>query len=114
GKKYKPTPTEQKDPEQRKIVIMFEPEAGEGLIVPVIFSLSKLTNGKVDAGFAILTDDPPADVSRAGHDRCPIILGRAEVEEWLAIKGKTARQFDELLGKKRQVRFSHKLDELVA
>jgi putative SOS response-associated peptidase YedK len=34
-------------------------------------------------GFAAITDEPPADVTAAGHDRCIINLRPEHLEAWL-------------------------------
>ena len=109
GKKYKPTPTEMKDPMGRKIVIGFQPDQ-QDLLVPVIFSIAKV-DGRWDAGFAIVTDDPPPEIQAAGHDRCPVILQEDEINEWIDLEGKSTQDFDELLASKRYVHFTHRLDE---
>lgn len=112
GKKYKPTATEQKDPRARKIIIEFQPDKSD-LIVPVIYTAAKV-EGRWDAGFAIVTDEPPAEVEAAGHDRRPVILKTDLSKEWLTIDGKNAHAYDQLLSKRREVTFSHRLDRLKA
>lgn len=89
GKPYKPTPTELKDPRFRDIVICFQAGDQEThLVVPVIFSYGELAVGTQiplkTAGFALITDDPPAEVRKAGHDRCPISLPESAWQMWLA------------------------------
>jgi putative SOS response-associated peptidase YedK len=114
GKKYRPTPTEQKDPRTRQIIIEFAPEDGSELVAPAIFSYAKIGDGESerwDAGFAIVTDDPPLEVSDAGHDRCPVILDREAVERWLRPDGLTPEAVIELLGRKQRITFKHKLAE---
>lgn len=111
GKAYRPTPTELKNPLERQIIIEFRPEDGTELLAPVIFSKTRLGNGREDAGFAIITDEPPAEVLAAGHDRCPVVLENGAIEEWLRFGKKTARELDQLLTKRRRVTFRHKLAE---
>lgn len=109
GKKYKPTPTEQKPAEDRKIIIEFRPEDGSELLVPVIFSRNPKASEPGNAGFAIITDDPPLEVSTAGHDRCPIILHEEAMEEWLRVEKSNAEQMLKLLSHYARVTFKHSL-----
>jgi putative SOS response-associated peptidase YedK len=114
GKKYKPTPIEQKDPRMRQIIIEFKPEDGQEMLAPVIFSYGKDGlggAGKWDAGFAIVTDDPPFEIEQAGHDRCPVILEPEALKEWLYFAGAMPEELIQLLGKKKRVTFKHKLAE---
>jgi putative SOS response-associated peptidase YedK len=101
GKKYKPTPTELKDPRFRRIVIEFKPEDGEDLIVPVIFN-----QGDVFEGFALITDEPPREIAEAGHDRCPIILDPKYLDQWLGSSGINA-EIDSLLTHRKRTTFRH-------
>lgn len=113
GKTWKPTPTEKKPAQDRQIIIEFKPDDGEDLIVPVIFSYNHQIEGKntsePNAGFAVITDDPTAEIERAGHDRCPIILSENDIETWLNPSKMTASEFQQFLQNKRRVTFNHGL-----
>lgn len=111
GKKYKPTPTELKDPHFRQIIIEFKPEDEIEMIAPVIFSTSILEDGQVDHGFAIVTDDPPKEISSAGHDRCPVILEPDSIANWLDFKSQSAADIVKILGQNKRVLFQHRLAE---
>ncbi|MGE0174572.1 MAG: SOS response-associated peptidase family protein [Oligoflexales bacterium] len=111
GKKYKPTPTELKDPRFRQIIIEFKPMDGRELLVPAIFSATVLENGRQDKGFAVVTDEPPPEVRAAGHDRCPMILEAEAVAQWLGSDKRTPKQWDEVLARGARVTFKHKLAE---
>ena len=95
----------------RQIIIEFKPEDGQDLVAPVIFSYQKLPDGRLDAGFAIVTDEPPLEIQRAGHDRCPVLLQPDAVHEWLDFAGKSAKELDDVLARRRRVTFVHKLAE---
>lgn len=110
GKTWKPTPTEKKPAIERQIIIEFKPEDGNDLIVPVIFSYAHEDQdlaGK--AGFAVITDEPTAEIEQAGHDRCPIILDEQDIDSWLNHDGMSAELFQSFLEKRRRVEFRHGL-----
>ena len=113
GKKWKPTPTETKPAIERQVIIEFRPEDGGDLLVPVIFSYrSEATEVKqkaLDAGFAVVTDDPTPEILRAGHDRCPIILGAQDIGRWLEFGSMTADKLQLFLQQSRRVTFKHGL-----
>ncbi len=113
GKKAKPTPTELKDPLERRIIIEFRPLDGEDLLVPTIFSPNPFVGpDAADAfGFAIVTDDPPPEISLAGHDRCPVVLPAEALAAWLSPANKTAKQLAELLMRRRRTTFGHALPQ---
>jgi putative SOS response-associated peptidase YedK len=114
GKKYKPTPTELKDPRLRQIVIEFRPDKNDPLLVPTIFSYSEEGegfDGGRDPGFAIITDVPTPEIENAGHDRCPVILSREEIELWLNPRSMSEEDFLELLNNRKKPIFEHRLAE---
>lgn len=114
GKKYKPTPTELKSALDRQIIIQFTPEDGSDLVVPVIFSRNpdQLIESGFNAGFAIITDDPPPEIKNAGHDRCPVIFESGAELEWLNLEAKNAHDFEVLLARRRRTYFRHQLPDV--
>lgn len=109
GKKYAPTPTEKKDPLERKIIIQFRPEDNIELYVPVVFTEKILADGFVDRGFAIVTDDPQHEVLAAGHDRSPSFVTLEAVKEWIQLDGKRYPDFMRILDQKPSKYFRHQL-----
>lgn len=112
GKRFKPTPTELKNPLERQIIIEFIPDDEDReMLAPVIFSSGEMAEGKPDLGFAIVTDDPPFEVRHAGHDRCPIIFKRESIEPWLHPTRSTPQaMIKHLVEGRRQIKFKHSLD----
>ncbi len=41
------------------------------------------STGEILQSFAIVTTEPPADVARIGHDRCPVFIDPTGFEAWL-------------------------------
>jgi putative SOS response-associated peptidase YedK len=106
GKKWKATPTEQKPVAERLVIIEFRPKDASDLIAPVIFSYDSTSD---DAGFAIVTAEPPVEIEEAGHDRCPVVLDREVVSRWLTVADHAAQHFSDLLKQRRSVVFEHQL-----
>lgn len=70
-------------PNGQKIVLEFTPSTGESLYVACLWS-HWISRGKQDLySFAFITDDPPAEVLAAGHDRCIVPIKRGNLEFWL-------------------------------
>ena len=65
-------------------------------------------------GFAIITHDPPPEISIACHDRCPVILTNQGVETWLSDTEKSTEDYFEILDNMQKVRFTHGLEPAVA
>ena len=68
----------------KKKIIGIRPEGHGHMLTPVLWdwweSQDKATSF---FSFAVITGEPPADVLRAGHDRCPIFLSKEDAAKWL-------------------------------
>lgn len=53
--------------------------------------------GEILESFAIITNEPPAFVAEAGHDRCPIFLKGEAINQWLTPSSRTTKQWKEFL-----------------
>jgi putative SOS response-associated peptidase YedK len=83
GKKYSPTPTEKKPALQRKVIIEFKPTQSVDMLVPVIFAIANSPHAGELKSFAIITTEPPSEVSQAGHDRCPVNLPLSKMMQFV-------------------------------
>jgi putative SOS response-associated peptidase YedK len=64
-------------------VLEFSPSDGRDMIAACLFTRSTGRDGAELYSFAAVTDDPPAEVAAAGHDRCIIPLRREHLDTWL-------------------------------
>ena len=71
-------------PDGKKCVIQFTPEDRRTLCAPVLYDTwQAAAQNEGFFSFAVITTDPPPEVRRMGHDRCPVILRPEEVDCWL-------------------------------
>lgn len=108
GKPWKPSPAERKDARDRKVTILISPQENQPLFVPVVISRHLKEPGfhGPRGGFAIITGVAPAEILRAGHDRCPLHLTREAALQWL--NGKSPGR--EVLGHQSSVQFGYQLE----
>ena len=68
---------------EQNVVLQFKPEPAQLMYVACLWS--QWTDAKEPElrSFAAITDEPPADVAAAGHDRCIINLKPEHIEAWL-------------------------------
>lgn len=72
------------DSKNEKKLITFKPDSHEIMWAPCLWDRWSSTDGKIDFySFAIITDDPPKEISEMGHDRCPIFLKEELIDTWL-------------------------------
>ncbi len=81
----------------KNAILQFKPQGMNHMIVPCIWDhWSRKGESSLDT-FALITDEPPAEVMAAGHDRCPIFIKHNRIDEWLQPKGKSDEKLFELL-----------------
>jgi len=65
------------------VVLEFKPETGQDMLVACLWS-RWTGSGQPDLlSFAAITDDPPAEISEVGHDRCIIPIRPENLDAWL-------------------------------
>jgi len=95
-----------KGEEETNVVIQFKPEGMEHMLVPVIWDHWGTGEDGFDS-FALITDEPPPEVLATGHDRCPIFLNEARIDDWLMPKGKSVDELFEILDDRERPFYKH-------
>jgi putative SOS response-associated peptidase YedK len=69
---------------EENVVLEFKPRPIQDMLVACLWSHWKGKNGEDDLlSFAAITDEPPAEIAAAGHDRCIIPIKPENVDAWL-------------------------------
>ncbi len=69
---------------EENVVLEFDPQPPQEMLVACLWNISKGDDGGADLfSFAAITDEPPAEVAAAGHDRCIIPIKPEHVDAWL-------------------------------
>jgi putative SOS response-associated peptidase YedK len=71
------------DRDGKNAVLEFTPNDGEDMVVACLYSHWVDKEGVDLWSFAAITDEPPAEVAAAGHDRCIIPIKPEHIEAWL-------------------------------
>ncbi|MET0661295.1 MAG: SOS response-associated peptidase family protein [Steroidobacteraceae bacterium] len=90
-------------------VLHFVPRPPMEMFVPCVWSKWSGQGEEDLQSFAIITDEPPAEVAAVGHDRCPINLQRSNVEAWLTPHGRTRQELFRILSEREQPYYEHEI-----
>lgn len=72
-------------PDNKPKLITFFPEGRETMWAPCLWDEWISKDGRIYfKSFAIITDEPPKEILRMGHDRCPIFLSEDRIDSWLS------------------------------
>jgi putative SOS response-associated peptidase YedK len=59
--------------------------------------------------FAAITDEPPAEVAAAGHDRMIVNLKPEHVDAWLSPEGRLVEELQAILSDRQQPYYEHEV-----
>lgn len=94
----------------RNVVLHFSPRPQQLMRIACIYSeWVDPAGGEKLLSFAAVTDEPPADVAAAGHDRFPVNLSSAAADRWLAPSGRSAAQLQALLDDREQLSYEYEV-----
>lgn len=88
--------------QKEKIVVRFEPKDQSVMYIPVLWDCWKKRGSEALYSVALITDDPPPEVADAGHNRCPIFLDKAAIDDWLTADLETGKEIKEQILSRRQ------------
>jgi putative SOS response-associated peptidase YedK len=83
--------------EERNVVLHFTPEPAQNMLIACVWSHWTDPKEPDIRGFAAITDEPPADVAAAGHDRCVVTLRLEHIKAWLTPENRTAEELQAIL-----------------
>jgi putative SOS response-associated peptidase YedK len=94
---------------EENVVLQFKPEPAQTMYIACLWSHWTDPTEPDVRGFAAITDEPPADIAAAGHDRCIINLKLEHVEEWLTPEGRTREDLQAILSDRAAPVFQHQI-----
>jgi putative SOS response-associated peptidase YedK len=97
-------------PDGHNQVLHFNPrEPGVMLIACLYAEWSDPKSGETLLSFAAVTDEPPAEVAAAGHDRMVIRLTRENVDRWLTPQGRSDDELQAILSERQPGYYEHRV-----
>ena len=96
------------EPEGKNVVLEFRPDPPQTMLVACLWSRWTKPGEKDLLSFAIITDDPPPEISEAGHDRCPIAIKPEHIDAWLNPDPRNLEASDAILSDKLPVYYTHR------
>jgi putative SOS response-associated peptidase YedK len=95
----------------KNVVLQFTPRPAQTLFIACLWSHWAGAGQPDVRGFAAITDEPPADVAAAGHDRCIINLKPEHIEAWLTPEGRSVGELQNILSDRAVSLFQHEVEQ---
>jgi putative SOS response-associated peptidase YedK len=93
----------------KNVVLRFEPNPPHPMLVACLYSRWTEPGGNDMYSFAAITDEPPAEVAAAGHDRCVVSIKEENVQAWLAPGGRSAKELQAILDDVERPYYTHEV-----
>lgn len=95
---------------EENVILEFRPRPVQDMLVACLWSRWRDPSGKEPEllSFAAITDDPPAEIAAAGHDRCVIPIKPEHLEAWLD-PGNDLKSMQAILDDRERPYYEHRL-----
>jgi len=98
------------DREGRNQVLHFIPKPAGTMLIACLYAEWRDPKGGLPLlSFAAITDEPPAEVAAAGHDRMIINLKPENLDAWLSPQGRSLDEMQRILGDRQAPYYEHEV-----
>jgi putative SOS response-associated peptidase YedK len=94
---------------EENVILEFKPQSGHDMLAACLWSHWSSPGEPDLLSFAAITDEPPAEVAAAGHDRCIIPIKPENVDAWLAPSGRERSSLQAVLEDRERPYYEHRL-----
>ena len=96
------------DRDGKNAVLHFVPKPADTMLIACVYSQWEGPEGKL-LSFAAVTDEPPAEVAAAGHDRMIVSIKPENVEKWLTPRGRKDEELQGILSDRQAPYYEHEV-----
>lgn len=93
----------------RNAVLHFNPQPADVMLIACVYSEWLGPAGERLLSFAAITDEPPAEVAAAGHDRMIVNIRPESVASWLSPQGQALTAMQAILGDRQTPYYAHEV-----
>jgi putative SOS response-associated peptidase YedK len=98
------------DRDGKNEVLHFVPRPADTMLIAcLVATWQDPKGGRPLLSFAAITDEPPAEVAAAGHDRMIINLKHEHLDAWLSPKGRTLEELQAILSDRQTPYYEHEV-----
>lgn len=94
---------------EENVVLEFRPRPTQDMLVACLWSHWRAPGQPDLLSFAAITDEPPAEVAAAGHDRCIIPIKPENLDEWLNPASTSRARLQAILDDRERPYYEHRL-----
>jgi putative SOS response-associated peptidase YedK len=95
--------------EEQNVILEFKPQPTQDMLVACLWSHWQRAGEPDLLSFAAITDEPPAEIAAAGHDRCIIPIKPENVDAWLNPDAKNLAAQYKILDDRERPHYEHRM-----
>lgn len=93
----------------KNVILHFTPRPAHRMLVACLYAQWTDPNGGELLSFAAITDEPPAEVRAAGHDRCIVNIKRENTDAWLTPQDRSSQELQVILSDRQLPHYEHEV-----
>ncbi|MBC7802504.1 MAG: SOS response-associated peptidase family protein [Candidatus Parcubacteria bacterium] len=93
----------------KNLVLEFKPQSPHPMLFACIWDKWEAPGEPELYSFAVITDEPPAEVAATGHDRCPIPIKHENVAAWLSPQERSKEELQTILEDRERPYYEHRM-----
>ena len=94
---------------EENVILEFRPNTSQDMLVACLWSHWQAPGQPDLWSFAAITDEPPAEIAAAGHDRCIIPIKPEHMDAWLNPDPKNLKALYAILDDRERPHYEHRL-----
>jgi putative SOS response-associated peptidase YedK len=94
---------------EENVILEFRPRPTQDMLIACLWSKWQAPGEPELLSFAAITDEPPAEVAAAGHDRCIIPIKAENVEAWLSPASSNLPAMQAILDDRERPYYEHRM-----
>lgn len=94
---------------EENIVLEFRPRPTQDMLIACLWSHWRAPGQPDLLSFAAITDEPPAEVAAAGHDRCIVPIKAEHLDAWLNPQSSSLAVMQAILDDRERPYYEHRL-----
>ena len=98
------------DRDGKNAVLHFVPKPADTMLIACVYSgWTDAKSGEKLLSFAAVTDEPPAEVAAAGHDRMIVSIKPENMQSWLSPQGRSQDELQVILSDRQTPYYEHEV-----
>lgn len=93
----------------KSLILSFQPQGVEQMVIPTLWDVWKTPGQPPLFSAALITDNPPEEIARTGHNRVPVFLRESAIDDWLNPGDRSVADIYKILARRETPSYHHEV-----